>query len=162
MTNFTPREIVSELDRYIVGQREAKRAVAVALRNRWRRQQVAPVTVRVAAAGSFGLRHGNLLSVRHRMIPAADGIVTRGTTATPATREPQIRCHGKQFCAAQIPVFCRLIGVCPLVPCRRSLRCAGALLAPLPVEAQVVRVLMRESTAASHGSLSVQLGRDVG
>ena len=42
MTNFTPREIVSELDRYIVGQRDAKRAVAVALRNRWRRQQVAP------------------------------------------------------------------------------------------------------------------------
>jgi len=37
---FTPREIVSELDRYVVGQREAKRAVAVALRNRWRRQQV--------------------------------------------------------------------------------------------------------------------------
>ncbi|MFO7981961.1 MAG: ATP-dependent protease ATPase subunit HslU [Desulfuromonadales bacterium] len=42
MTNFTPREIVSELDRYIVGQRDAKRAVAVALRNRWRRQQVPP------------------------------------------------------------------------------------------------------------------------
>ena len=40
MTNFTPREIVSELDRYIVGQKAAKRAVAVALRNRWRRQQV--------------------------------------------------------------------------------------------------------------------------
>ncbi|PLX89076.1 MAG: HslU--HslV peptidase ATPase subunit [Desulfuromonas sp.] len=40
MTNFTPREIVSELDRYIVGQHDAKRAVAVALRNRWRRQQV--------------------------------------------------------------------------------------------------------------------------
>jgi ATP-dependent HslUV protease ATP-binding subunit HslU len=38
---MTPREIVSELDRYIVGQREAKRAVAIALRNRWRRQQVA-------------------------------------------------------------------------------------------------------------------------
>ncbi len=37
---FTPREIVSELDRYIVGQDEAKRAVAIALRNRWRRQQV--------------------------------------------------------------------------------------------------------------------------
>lgn len=42
MNNFTPREIVSELDRYIVGQNSAKRAVAVALRNRWRRQQVAP------------------------------------------------------------------------------------------------------------------------
>jgi ATP-dependent HslUV protease ATP-binding subunit HslU len=35
---MTPREIVSELDRYIVGQKEAKRAVAIALRNRWRRQ----------------------------------------------------------------------------------------------------------------------------
>ena len=42
MTNFTPREIVSELDRYIVGQHKAKRAVAIALRNRWRRQQVKP------------------------------------------------------------------------------------------------------------------------
>ncbi len=38
---FTPREIVSELDRFIVGQKEAKRAVAIALRSRWRRQQVA-------------------------------------------------------------------------------------------------------------------------
>jgi len=37
MTDFSPREIVSELDRYIVGQNEAKRAVAIALRNRWRR-----------------------------------------------------------------------------------------------------------------------------
>jgi ATP-dependent HslUV protease ATP-binding subunit HslU len=41
MTAFTPREIVSELDRFIVGQGEAKRAVAIALRNRWRRQQLA-------------------------------------------------------------------------------------------------------------------------
>ena len=40
MTTFSPREIVSELDRYIVGQNEAKRAVAIALRNRWRRQQI--------------------------------------------------------------------------------------------------------------------------
>ncbi len=39
--SFTPREIVSELDRYVIGQRQAKRAVAIALRNRWRRQQVA-------------------------------------------------------------------------------------------------------------------------
>jgi ATP-dependent HslUV protease ATP-binding subunit HslU len=39
-TNFSPREIVSELDRYIVGQADAKRAVASALRNRWRRQQL--------------------------------------------------------------------------------------------------------------------------
>ena len=40
MTEFSPREIVSELDRFIVGQDEAKRAVAVALRNRWRRRRV--------------------------------------------------------------------------------------------------------------------------
>ncbi len=40
MTAFSPREIVSELDRFIVGQHEAKRAVAIALRNRWRRQQL--------------------------------------------------------------------------------------------------------------------------
>ncbi|UTW55429.1 ATP-dependent protease ATPase subunit HslU [Kordiimonas sp. SCSIO 12610] len=40
MTSFSPREIVSELDRFIIGQADAKRAVAVALRNRWRRQQI--------------------------------------------------------------------------------------------------------------------------
>ncbi|KAA0968450.1 ATP-dependent protease ATPase subunit HslU [Aureimonas fodinaquatilis] len=40
MSDFSPREIVSELDRHIIGQNEAKRAVAVALRNRWRRQQL--------------------------------------------------------------------------------------------------------------------------
>jgi ATP-dependent HslUV protease ATP-binding subunit HslU len=40
MTDFSPREIVSELDRFIVGQADAKRAVAIALRNRWRRQQL--------------------------------------------------------------------------------------------------------------------------
>jgi len=40
MTSFSPREIVSELDRYIIGQSDAKRAVSVALRNRWRRQQL--------------------------------------------------------------------------------------------------------------------------
>jgi len=42
MTDLTPREIVSELDRFIIGQNDAKRAVAVALRNRWRRKQLGP------------------------------------------------------------------------------------------------------------------------
>ena len=41
MSDLTPREIVSELDRFIIGQKDAKRAVAVALRNRWRRKQLA-------------------------------------------------------------------------------------------------------------------------
>ena len=40
MQAFSPREIVSELDRYIIGQDEAKNSVAIALRNRWRRQQL--------------------------------------------------------------------------------------------------------------------------
>lgn len=42
---LTPREIVSELDKYIVGQNDAKRAVAVALRNRWRRSRVPTATL---------------------------------------------------------------------------------------------------------------------
>ncbi|PIW27516.1 MAG: HslU--HslV peptidase ATPase subunit [Rhodobacterales bacterium CG15_BIG_FIL_POST_REV_8_21_14_020_59_13] len=42
MTDFSPREIVSELDRFIIGQKDAKRAVAIALRNRWRRNQLEP------------------------------------------------------------------------------------------------------------------------
>ena len=40
MDELTPRQIVSELDRYIIGQKAAKRAVAISLRNRWRRQRV--------------------------------------------------------------------------------------------------------------------------
>jgi ATP-dependent HslUV protease ATP-binding subunit HslU len=43
MSSLTPREIVDELDRYIIGQKDAKRAVAIALRNRWRRMQLEPV-----------------------------------------------------------------------------------------------------------------------
>lgn len=42
MSNMTPREIVHALDQHIIGQSEAKRAVAIALRNRWRRQQLEP------------------------------------------------------------------------------------------------------------------------
>ena len=42
MTGLTPIQITSELDRYIVGQQRAKRAVAIALRNRWRRQMLPP------------------------------------------------------------------------------------------------------------------------
>src|SRR5688572_6590215 len=41
-SGITPRELVSELDKFIVGQQNAKRAVAIALRNRWRRKHVAP------------------------------------------------------------------------------------------------------------------------
>ena len=47
MSQMTPREIVEELDKHIVGQKAAKRAVAIALRNRWRRQQL-PEDIRKA------------------------------------------------------------------------------------------------------------------
>ena len=40
MKNLTPKQIVRELDKFIIGQKRAKKAVAIALRNRWRRQQV--------------------------------------------------------------------------------------------------------------------------
>jgi ATP-dependent HslUV protease ATP-binding subunit HslU len=43
MSELNPREIVNELDRYIIGQNAAKRAVAIALRNRWRRMQLDPL-----------------------------------------------------------------------------------------------------------------------
>jgi hypothetical protein len=42
LDSLTPRQIVNELDRYVIGQRDAKRMVAIALRNRWRRQQLSP------------------------------------------------------------------------------------------------------------------------
>src|SRR5680860_76308 len=42
LDSLTPRQIVEELDRYVIGQRDAKRMVAIALRNRWRRQQLSP------------------------------------------------------------------------------------------------------------------------
>ena len=49
MSAMTPREIVHELNKHIVGQEEAKRSVAIALRNRWRRQQVPALAVMMPA-----------------------------------------------------------------------------------------------------------------
>ena len=56
MSAMTPQEIVSELDRHIVGQANAKRAVAIALRNRWRRQQVVE-PMRGEITRNLGLAH---------------------------------------------------------------------------------------------------------
>ena len=62
MTEFSPREIVSELDRFIIGQGDAKRAVAIALRNRWRRRQLPEaVPPRILIGGSLYLV-GNVLA----------------------------------------------------------------------------------------------------
>ena len=65
MTELTPREIVSELDRYIVGQNDAKRAVAVALRNRWRRKRV-PADLRDEVTPKNILMIGPPASARQR------------------------------------------------------------------------------------------------
>ena len=56
---YSPREIVSELDRFIVGQNDAKRAVAIALRNRWRRQQLPEAMLVVCDAQSSLIISGN-------------------------------------------------------------------------------------------------------
>ena len=52
IVSFSPREIVSELDRFVIGQAEAKRAVAIALRNRWRRQEL-PDDMRRSASKKY-------------------------------------------------------------------------------------------------------------
>jgi len=67
---LTPAQIVAELDRYIVGQDRAKRAVAIALRNRWRRQKLAPemrdrVRVSVQRPSRVGAVASVSVSIRH-------------------------------------------------------------------------------------------------
>ena len=57
LDELTPREIVAELDKYVIGQKDAKRAVAIALRNRMRRQKLAPA---VSESRSFQV-HGSRL-----------------------------------------------------------------------------------------------------
>ena len=65
MDALTPREIVQELDKYIVGQDKAKRAVAIALRNRWRRQQLPP-ELRDEVAQHLGPMQANAAVRRYR------------------------------------------------------------------------------------------------
>src|SRR5207302_380455 len=98
---FSPREIVSELDRYIVGQDDAKRAVAVALRNRWRRQQLPA-------------------DLREEVLPAEDRVLDAlvGNNASPDTRqkfrkmlregaldEREIEIQVQESAAANLPTF---------------------------------------------------------
>ena len=67
MTTLTPREIVSELDRFIIGQSDAKRAVAVALRSLWRRKQVeGDLRREVAMNIKRYLDLGSYRGIRHR------------------------------------------------------------------------------------------------
>ena len=64
MSQMTPREIVQELDKHIIGQSDAKRSVAIALRNRWRRSQVADEFLRnesIKAGLEDGKHHGRVV-----------------------------------------------------------------------------------------------------
>ena len=86
MTDFSPREIVSELDRFIIGQTDAKRAVAIALRNRWRRLQLTGA-LRVAAflrryygeGGQWGDLRQALPTVTTKDRMALVTVIVRGT-----------------------------------------------------------------------------------
>ncbi len=97
MTSFSPREIVSELDRYIVGQKDAKRAVAIALRNRWRRQQLTGdlreevLPKNILMIGPTGVRQDRDLAAagqaRRRAVPQGGGHqVHRGRLRRPRRR----------------------------------------------------------------------------
>jgi ATP-dependent HslUV protease ATP-binding subunit HslU len=74
--NLSPREIVSELDRFIVGQNDAKRAVAIALRNRWRRQQL-PEGLREEVVPKNILMIGPTAAARRRSPAASPAWPTR-------------------------------------------------------------------------------------
>ncbi len=60
MKELTPKKIVRELDKYIIGQTQAKKSVAIALRNRWRRQQVDPEIARRVRAVEKDIKNGKI------------------------------------------------------------------------------------------------------
>ena len=78
MSELTPREIVNELDRYIIGQNAAKRAVAIALRNRWRRTRLrsAMATARLALAWPMTNLSSSATICRGVRVPAEVWVVS--------------------------------------------------------------------------------------
>ena len=105
MITFSPREIVSELDRFIVGQNDAKRAVAIALRNRWRRQQLTGPSARGGAAEEHPDDRPDRLrqdrdfppsrQARRRAVPEGRGHeVHRGRLCRPRRRADRARSRG--------------------------------------------------------------------
>ena len=81
-TTLTPRQLVSELDRYIIGQNAAKKAVSIALRNRWRRQQV-DISLRDEIRAANPPKLGQLAP---ETPPAVVAVCERALAADPATR----------------------------------------------------------------------------
>ena len=91
-TFFTPREIVSELDRFIIGQHDAKRAVAIALRNRWRRQQLSPEPARRSSAQEHPDDRADRRRQDGNLAPAGE----TGAGAVPESRSDQV--HRGRLC----------------------------------------------------------------
>ena len=96
MTDFSPREIVSELDRFIVGQSDAKRAVSIALRNRWRRlqltgslrEEVLPKNILMIGPTGVGKTE-----IARRLAAATCGNFIRRASCTGASSSPNKSIH---------------------------------------------------------------------
>src|SRR6476620_9593551 len=93
-TNFSPREIVAELDRYIVGQADAKRAVAVAIRNRWRRQQL-PENLRQDVAPKNIIMSGPTGVGKTEIARRLAGLVGAPFIKVEATKYTEVGYHGR-------------------------------------------------------------------
>jgi ATP-dependent HslUV protease ATP-binding subunit HslU len=94
MQNLTPREIVTELDKYIVGQADAKRAVAIAIRNRWRRQQL-PADVRRDVSPKNILMIGPTGVGKTEIARRLAGLVGAPFIKVEATKYTEVGYHGR-------------------------------------------------------------------
>src|SRR3954452_5133819 len=94
MEHLTPKQIVAELDRYIVGQAEAKRAVAVAIRNRWRRQQL-PENLRQDVAPKNIIMSGPTGVGKTEIARRLAGLVGAPFIKVEATKYTEVGYHGR-------------------------------------------------------------------
>src|SRR5919112_6855814 len=94
MRHLTPREIVAELDKYIVGQHDAKRAVAVAIRNRWRRQQL-PEGMRQDVAPKNILMIGPTGVSKTEIARRLAGLTNAPFIKVEATKYTEVGYHGR-------------------------------------------------------------------
>src|SRR5687768_6449311 len=94
MEQLTPKQIVAELDRYIVGQADAKRAVAVAVRNRWRRQQL-PESMRQDVAPKNIIMIGPTGVGKTEIARRLAGLVSAPFIKVEATKYTEVGYHGR-------------------------------------------------------------------